>query len=160
SPLASCTNEGTPRPATSPTHTGAGARGHGMMHSPAVPAGQESLQYEWLRAMFPDRARPVGFYPLPTTRSDEPFDPTCGGRPISGDRIRLLYLHVPFCNQRCHYCRFYPGPNSHDAQQRFLTGAVEQLAWWGSVLGDQRTTVSAAFLGGGSPRALTPSGMS
>lgn len=119
---------------------------------------QESAQYRWLHDTFPDRARPVGFYPLPTTRSDTPFDPDWVGT-HTGERTRLLYVHVPFCNQRCHYCRFYPGPNSRGIEERFLAGAVEQLTWWGSALGDQQP-VSAAFFGGGSPSALSPGGMS
>jgi len=131
-----------------------------MMQRRLTEADQESAQYEWLREMFPERARPVGFYPLPTTRSDVPFDPNWVGKYTDGERTRLLYFHVPFCNQRCHYCRFYPGPNSRGIEERFLTGAVEQLTWWGSVLGDQPTNVSAAFFGGGSPSALTPGGMS
>ncbi len=115
----------------------------------------ESAQYEWLDDRFPGRARPVGFYPLPTMRSDVPFDPDWIERDVD-DRVRLLYVHVPFCNQRCHYCRFYPGPNSRGIELQFIDGAAAQLAWWASVLADKPVVLAAAFLGGGSPSALSP----
>lgn len=123
-------------------------------------AQEEAAHYKSLQMMFPNRARPVGFYPLPTTRIDMPFDPTWVGHTANPGRHTLLYVHVPFCNQRCHYCRFYPGPNSLGVEERFIAGALAQLAWWSSVLGDRATAVSAAFIGGGSPSALSSAGVS
>ncbi len=124
-------------------------------------------QREWLHRRFPERARPVGFYPLPTTRPDVPFDPAWIGQDWIGQhRIgqdqppgsRLLYVHVPFCNQRCHYCRFYPGPNSGGIEERFIRAAAEQLGWWAAA--DKRqAAVAAIFMGGGSPSALSAAGM-
>src|SRR5215467_10240471 len=57
-------------------------------------------------APFENRVKPIGFYPLPK----EPAN--CGdfervanaSRPPSQS---LLYIHIPFCRQRCAFCFFF-----------------------------------------------------
>lgn len=114
-----------------------------------------SSHYEWLDVRFPQRARPVGFYPLPTTRTDAPFIDQSAANSSAHPRFELLYIHVPFCNQRCHYCRFYPGPNSSGIENKFLDGLSNQLVWWSEHLSRRDAEVAAVFLGGGSPSALS-----
>lgn len=116
-------------------------------------------QYQKLLRRFPERARPVGFYPLPTTRVSEPFQVGWLHERLCPLASRLLYIHVPFCNQRCHYCRFFPGPNSAGIEDSFLQGARSQLAWWARKTEVNLPTLDAAFLGGGSPSALSAAGI-
>lgn len=111
--------------------------------------------YEWLEGRFPTRARPVGFYPLPDTKAEVSFDPAWIGQASAAAR-NLLYIHVPFCNQRCGYCRFYPGPASRGIEEQFLGGAISQLQWWAQTLDSSKSPeIHAVFFGGGSPSALT-----
>lgn len=116
----------------------------------------EAHRYDRILRRFPRRARPVGFYPLPTDHVSEPFDVDWLRDRPSPLLSRLLYVHVPFCNQRCHYCRFYPGPSSVSIEDSFLKGAREQLAWWAEAAAvGTRPNLLAVFFGGGSPSALS-----
>jgi oxygen-independent coproporphyrinogen-3 oxidase len=63
-----------------------------------------------------------------------------------------LYLHVPFCRDRCTYCSFVT------TRDESLKGAVlaqlrRQLLAWGEALG--RPAVDTLYLGGGTPSLLS-----
>jgi len=62
-----------------------------------------------------------------------------------------LYVHIPFCVRKCHYCDFTSGPLSAKARQMYLEALQEEIrstSWRGC----PATTV---FLGGGTPSELT-----
>lgn len=65
-----------------------------------------------------------------------------------------LYLHIPFCRQRCHYCSFNTGPYRPAAMERFLRAlrreidSVGEAAWAGDI------TIGTVFFGGGTPSLL------
>lgn len=63
-----------------------------------------------------------------------------------------LYLHVPFCRTRCHYCDFVsraiPGPIP-DAYVDGLIREIERKS-------DHLDRLATVFLGGGTPSLLTP----
>jgi oxygen-independent coproporphyrinogen-3 oxidase len=110
------------------------------------------------RARYPHRARPVGFYPLPATRVP------VGGfaadyRPVQTPRPRrgLLYMHVPFCRQRCAFCRFYPGPFRDAAADTFVDAVLREADAWAALrAADPRAgPIEGVFFGGGSPSALS-----
>ena len=63
-----------------------------------------------------------------------------------------LYLHVPFCLDRCTYCSFTTTRDRSlppDTVRRLLLDAAE----WGVALG--RPTVDTLYLGGGTPSLLS-----
>ncbi len=65
-----------------------------------------------------------------------------------------LYLHIPFCVQKCAYCDFYSLPN--DARKQVYTDALcAQIATEGAKRRTQ--AVDTVFLGGGTPTSLTVS---
>src|ERR1043166_4716413 len=81
----------------------------------------------------------------------------CSG--LTGDRTPntehrtplALYLHIPFCVRKCHYCDFNSGPASEEAREayvRTLCQEIRQSPWRGS----RAWTV---FFGGGTPSELT-----
>ncbi|QDU33717.1 Oxygen-independent coproporphyrinogen-III oxidase-like protein [Poriferisphaera corsica] len=85
---------------------------------------------------------------------------------ISGHRVTLfqptqnalgLYLHIPFCFHKCHYCDFYSIVDSdlqHKSRQKHFTDALccELLA-----ANDQSPLpVRTIFVGGGTPTLLKP----
>ncbi|HEX7552195.1 MAG TPA: radical SAM family heme chaperone HemW [Geothrix sp.] len=64
-----------------------------------------------------------------------------------------LYLHVPFCLDRCTYCSFTTTRDRSlqpDMVRRLLADAAE----WGAALG--RPAVDTMYLGGGTPSLLSP----
>lgn len=68
-----------------------------------------------------------------------------------------LYLHVPFCRRRCHYCSFYshalPGGNyGVELLGNYLRGLLAELDLWGERLG--RARLDCVFFGGGTPSIL------
>jgi len=64
-----------------------------------------------------------------------------------------LYLHVPFCRDRCTYCSFVA---TRDLSLRapVLAKLEADLAVWGEALGHPR--VDTLYLGGGTPSLLDP----
>ena len=65
-------------------------------------------------------------------------------------RARSLYVHVPFCEHKCHYCDFYSIVDTRDRQDAFverLGRELEALAPFGGALG-------TVFVGGGTPSLL------
>ena len=65
---------------------------------------------------------------------------------------RSLYLHVPFCFHKCHYCDFYSIVDTQDRQAAFTTRLSEELAALSPrARGLPLTTI---FVGGGTPSLL------
>lgn len=66
-------------------------------------------------------------------------------RPPAPDTTLGLYLHIPFCRKRCHFCYFrvYTDKNSSEIT-RYLDAAIQELALY----------VERPFLGGRKPRFI------
>lgn len=65
-----------------------------------------------------------------------------------------LYLHIPFCRQRCHYCSFNTGPYRPPAMARFLSALLQEIDFVGEAPWAGRVTVGTIFFGGGTPSLL------
>lgn len=65
-----------------------------------------------------------------------------------------VYLHIPFCRQRCHYCSFNTAPYRGAAMDRLLAALHSELAMVGDAGWAERVTVGTVFLGGGTPSLL------
>ena len=63
-----------------------------------------------------------------------------------------LYLHVPFCFHKCHYCDFYSFVDSRDRQGPFTEALITQLRAQAPFAG----TLKTVFVGGGTPSLLRP----
>ncbi|MCC6659965.1 MAG: radical SAM family heme chaperone HemW [Phycisphaerales bacterium] len=63
---------------------------------------------------------------------------------------RSLYVHVPFCFHKCHYCDFYSIVDRQDRQEPFVARLLRELAaiapWAGAL--------DTVFVGGGTPSLL------
>ena len=71
-----------------------------------------------------------------------------GGRKVDG-----LYVHVPFCFHKCHYCDFYSIVDRPEGQGAFAERLIDEMATLGAMLGPGVRTV---FAGGGTPTLLGP----
>ncbi|MBL4698395.1 MAG: radical SAM family heme chaperone HemW [Phycisphaerales bacterium] len=67
---------------------------------------------------------------------------------------RSLYIHIPFCSHKCHYCDFYSIVDRQDRQQLFTDRLVRELRAQ-APYADQRP-LKSIFIGGGTPSLLAP----
>lgn len=63
--------------------------------------------------------------------------------------ITSLYVHVPFCAQKCSYCAFYSEPSGGDLINRYVGCLIREMEL---VAGDLRP--QTVFFGGGTPSLL------
>ena len=65
--------------------------------------------------------------------------------------MAVLYIHIPFCKQRCRYCAFY-STTLHSLQQEYVTALCKELAMRTGYAGNEISTI---YFGGGTPSLLT-----
>src|SRR4051812_20711936 len=68
---------------------------------------------------------------------------------ISPAFVTSLYVHVPFCAQKCEYCAFFSEAAKGETVNRFTKALVQELEIVASDL--KPTTI---FFGGGTPSLL------
>ena len=68
---------------------------------------------------------------------------------VNATRISGLYVHVPFCAQKCEYCAFYSEPSQGDLINRYVAALVCELK---IVAEDLKP--KTIFFGGGTPSLL------
>ena len=66
-----------------------------------------------------------------------------------------LYIHVPFCVQKCLYCDFLSMPASQTIQEAYITALIGELRYWQKQLEGQYA-LGSIFIGGGTPTVLAP----
>jgi oxygen-independent coproporphyrinogen III oxidase len=67
----------------------------------------------------------------------------------AAEPIASLYVHVPFCARKCHYCAFYSEPSSGELIDRYVGALILELE---RVAADLRPRT--IFFGGGTPSLL------
>ncbi len=65
-----------------------------------------------------------------------------------------LYIHWPFCLQKCPYCDFNSHVRDVIPQARFAAALRRELAWEAARLG--RRPLASIFFGGGTPSLMSP----
>ena len=63
-----------------------------------------------------------------------------------------IYIHIPFCKQRCHYCDFYSHTNT-ELTQRYLQALSIEMEQRKNYL-PQQENITTLYLGGGTPSLL------
>ena len=72
--------------------------------------------------------------------------------------VDALYLHVPFCTTKCHYCDFYSLAGHLGEADHFLSALAEEISQWAELRGDGgRIRPETIFIGGGTPTLLDAS---
>ncbi|MCX6020806.1 MAG: radical SAM family heme chaperone HemW [Chloroflexi bacterium] len=69
-----------------------------------------------------------------------------------------LYLHIPFCEKKCHYCDFNTYAGMSGLITPYVAALRQEIARWGQALTGPNgpTRARTIFLGGGTPSLLTP----
>jgi len=66
-----------------------------------------------------------------------------------------LYVHVPFCTKRCHYCSFNTAPLERpDEMRRYVEAARREVGLLGDLAWAAGVRIETIFLGGGTPSLL------
>lgn len=66
---------------------------------------------------------------------------------------RSLYIHIPFCTHKCHYCDFYSIVDTRDRQEAFASRLVREIEAQARFAPIPLQTI---FVGGGTPSLLRP----
>ena len=64
-----------------------------------------------------------------------------------------LYIHIPFCQQKCLYCDFPSSANLTHLYQPYVTALCREISGLGGVLSG--CTIDTLYIGGGTPTVLS-----
>ena len=67
-----------------------------------------------------------------------------------------VYVHVPFCLARCHYCDFVTYTGMEGLRRPYAAALLEEAALAVAALGPEPPVVTSVFVGGGTPTLLPP----
>ena len=65
-----------------------------------------------------------------------------------------IYLHVPYCRQKCRYCDFASFPHAESTQRAYVDAVLTEAASQAAKL--PHSIMETAYLGGGTPSILPP----
>ena len=65
-----------------------------------------------------------------------------------------VYLHVPFCLTRCHYCDFVTYTGMEGLRRPYGAALLDEAAMAAAALGSEPPVVTSVFVGGGTPTLL------
>ncbi len=68
--------------------------------------------------------------------------------------VDALYVHVPFCMHRCHYCDFFTLAGKEDARSAYVDALLAEASV--TIKAMQFTPSPTVFIGGGTPTYLEP----
>jgi len=68
-----------------------------------------------------------------------------------------IYIHIPFCLSRCHYCNFATGGYQPELVRRYLSALEKEIerSASSSDRGNSMKSVDTVYFGGGTPTTLT-----
>ncbi len=62
-----------------------------------------------------------------------------------------IYIHIPFCKKKCHYCNFFSTP-SHKFRDAFVPSVIKEIELQKAYLDEEVNTI---YFGGGTPSLLS-----
>ena len=63
-----------------------------------------------------------------------------------------VYIHIPFCKQKCIYCDFISYANKKELQERYVQALIKEIKEWKKQNKDTR--IDTIYIGGGTPSYL------
>ncbi|MBQ6582264.1 MAG: radical SAM family heme chaperone HemW [Mogibacterium sp.] len=63
-----------------------------------------------------------------------------------------IYIHIPFCLRKCHYCAFLSGPADEAEREHYVTELLQEIRLRSGEIPEADTV----YFGGGTPSLLTP----
>jgi coproporphyrinogen III oxidase-like Fe-S oxidoreductase len=77
-----------------------------------------------------------------------------GAPPLVDPASFGVYVHVPFCLTRCHYCDFVTYTGMEGLRRPYAAALLEEAAMAVAALGPEPPVVTSVFVGGGTPTLL------
>lgn len=63
-----------------------------------------------------------------------------------------LYVHIPFCVQKCNYCDFLSFPSGEDVQLAYVEGLIKEIKMYSR---SDKYRLASLYFGGGTPSLLS-----
>jgi coproporphyrinogen III oxidase-like Fe-S oxidoreductase len=76
------------------------------------------------------------------------------GAPLVDPGLFGVYVHVPFCLTRCHYCDFVTYTGMEGLRRPYAAALLKEAAMAVAALGPEPPVVTSVFVGGGTPTLL------
>ena len=67
----------------------------------------------------------------------------------------LAYLHIPFCDSKCHYCAFNSYENKGTLKQNYMQILTQQLRFELEKFNANPQSITSLFIGGGTPSTIS-----
>jgi len=74
---------------------------------------------------------------------------------LKGSHI-LLYIHIPFCDSKCHYCSFNSYVDKFDQIKAYMDALYLQLGHELKRFSPHPRSITSVFIGGGTPSTVEP----
>lgn len=68
----------------------------------------------------------------------------------------LLYIHIPYCDSKCHYCSFNSYVDKFDTRKSYMIALEKQLKHELKRFNVQAKEIETIFIGGGTPSTIDP----
>ena len=68
----------------------------------------------------------------------------------------LIYLHIPFCDSKCHYCAFNSYVDKFHLKKLYMEAIIKQLKLELSIFKPEKNSIKSLFIGGGTPSTVDP----
>ena len=68
----------------------------------------------------------------------------------------LAYLHIPYCDSKCHYCSFNSYVDKFDTRTAYMQALENQLRFELERFNVQKGSMETLFIGGGTPSTVAP----
>jgi len=68
----------------------------------------------------------------------------------------LLYLHIPYCDSKCHYCSFNSYVDKFDTRTAYMEALQTQLKYELERFDVRQQSIESVFIGGGTPSTIHP----
>ncbi len=68
----------------------------------------------------------------------------------------LIYLHIPFCDSKCHYCAFNSYVDKFDLKKTYMKAITKQLDMELAIFKPKKNSIKSLFIGGGTPSTIDP----
>ncbi len=68
----------------------------------------------------------------------------------------LLYIHIPYCDSKCHYCAFNSYVDKFDTRKNYMLALERQLTFELERFNVKARQIETIFIGGGTPSTVSP----
>lgn len=68
----------------------------------------------------------------------------------------LLYIHIPYCDSKCHYCSFNSYVDKFDTRSDYMKALYKQLSFELKRFQTKEKQIETLFIGGGTPSTVAP----